>query len=66
VSQLVLLIVPVLQSYENAEIVGSRNHAHACSGELGAELVVASCADAFLGTVNEESGDGWMMGGLFG
>jgi hypothetical protein len=66
VSQLILLVVSVLQRYEDAEVVCSRNHAHAGSGELRAQLVVASCAYAFLGTVDVKSGDGRVVGGLFG
>jgi hypothetical protein len=64
--ELVLLIASVLQRDEDAEVVCSRNHAHACSGELGTQLVVASCAYAFLGTFDVEGGDGRVVRGLFG
>jgi hypothetical protein len=65
-SQLVLFVVPVLQRDEDAEVVCASHHAYACSGELGTELVVAPCADAFLGALDVEGGDGWVVGGLFG
>ena len=64
--QLVLLVVPVLQGDEDAQIVCSSDDAHARAGELGAELVIASCADAFLRAVDVEGGDGRVVGGLFG
>lgn len=64
--ELVLFIVPVLQGDEDAQVVRSGNHAHACASELGAQLVVSLCADALLRAVNVEGGHGRMVGGLFG
>jgi hypothetical protein len=63
---LVFLVVSVLQRHKDAEVVCSSHDAHACSGELGAELVIASCAYAFLWTVDVEGRDGRVVGRLFG
>ena len=64
--QLVLFVVPVLERYKDAEVVCSSNNAHACSGELGTELIVASRGHAFLGAIHIKGGDGRVVGGLFG
>jgi hypothetical protein len=66
VSQLVLFVVSVLQRDEDAEVVRASHHAHACSGKLGTELVVAPCADAFLRALNVESRDRRVVRGLLG
>jgi hypothetical protein len=51
VSELVLLIAPVLQVDEDAQVVCSSNHTHAC---------------AFLGTVDVEGGDRRVVRRLLG
>jgi hypothetical protein len=61
VGQLVLLVIPVLERDEDAEIVRAGHHAHACSGELCAQLVVAPRADALLGAVHVEGGNGGVV-----
>lgn len=44
----------------------SCDHAHACAGEFGAQLVVPPCADALLRAIDVECGNGRVVGGLFG
>jgi hypothetical protein len=66
VCELVLLVVPVLQIDEDAQVVCSSDHAHACSSELRAQLVVSPRADALLRAVDVEGGNGRVVGGLFG
>jgi hypothetical protein len=66
VGQLILFIVPVLEGDEDAEIVCSGDDAHAGTGKLCTELVVASCAYALLGTVDVEGRDGRVVRGLLG
>lgn len=65
-SQLVLFVVPVLQRDEDAQVVCSSHHAHACPGEFGTELVISSRADAFLGALDVEGGDRRVMRRLLG
>ena len=64
--ELVLLVVPVLQRDEDAQVVRSRYDAHTCAGKLCAQLIVSFCGNAFLRTVDVEGGDGRVVGGLFG
>jgi hypothetical protein len=64
--ELVFLVAPVLQANEDAQIVRSSHHTHACTSKLRAQLIVASCSNALLGTVDVEGGNGRVMGRLFG
>jgi hypothetical protein len=58
VGQLVLLVIPVLERDEDAQVVCSRHDTHASPSELCAQLIVAPCADTLLGAVHVEGGDG--------
>lgn len=62
----VLLIVPVLQRYIDAQVVVSWHHADASTGELRAELVVAPRDDSLSRTLDKICGNWRVMGGLFG
>lgn len=64
--KLVLLIIPVLQRNEYAQVVCASNDADIGACELGTELIEASSGDAFLRTVDIESGDRRVVRGLFG
>ena len=64
--KVVLFVVPVLQGDEDAQVMRSRHNAHTRTGKFRAQLVVASCGDALLGTIDVKGGDGRVMGGLFG
>lgn len=63
--QLVLLVVSVVQRYEDAQIVCSGNDADVGARELCTKLIEASCGYALLGTINVESGHGRMVRCLF-
>jgi len=58
VCELVFFVVPVLEGDEDAQVVCPRSDAHACSGELCAQLVVALGTDALFWAVDVEGGDG--------
>jgi hypothetical protein len=64
--ELVLFIPPVLQGDEDAQVVRSSHDAHACTGKLRAQLIVASCGDALLWTVDVEGGNGRVVRCLLG
>lgn len=64
--ELVLLIVPVLEGDEDAQVVCASGDAHTCAGELCAELVVATGNDALFGAVNVEGGDRGVVRRLLG
>src|SRR5690242_5229267 len=64
--ELVLLVIPVFQGDEDAQVVRSSNHAHACTSEFGTQLVVSLRANALLGAVDVEGGHGRVVRGLFG
>ncbi len=64
--ELVLLIVPIPQRDEDAEVVCARGDSDARSGKLCAELIETAGDDALLGTVDVEGGHGRMVGGLLG
>lgn len=46
--------------------MGSSYYAYACASELRAKLVVSSGDDAFLGAIDVEGRDWWMVGSLLG
>jgi hypothetical protein len=64
--ELVLLIVPVLQGDEDAQVMCAGGNAHTCAGEFCAELIVATRDDALLGAVDVEGGNGGVVRGLLG
>jgi hypothetical protein len=64
--KLVLLIVPILQRNENSQVVRARNDTNACTREFSTELIESSSYDALFRTVDIESGDWRVVGGLFG
>lgn len=64
--ELVLFVVSVLQRDEDAQVVRSSDNAHACTGELCAQLVVSLRADTLLRAVDVECGNRRVVGGLFG
>lgn len=64
--QLVLLVIPVLQCNEDAQVMRARLHAHTRPCKLCAQLVKAPRADSLLGTVNVKGRDGRVMRRLFG
>jgi hypothetical protein len=66
VSQLVFLIISLLDVNKDSEVVlaGADTNAGAC--ELGADLIESPRGDSPLGAVNVEGRDWGMMGGLFG
>ena len=65
-SELVLLVVPVLQRDEDAQIMCSSDNAHTCTSEFCAQLVISLSTNALLGTVDVEGGYRRVVGGLFG
>lgn len=64
--ELILLVIPVFQCDEDAQVVRSSYNAHTGASELCAQLVIPSRAYAFLGAVNVEGGDGRVVRRLFG
>jgi hypothetical protein len=64
--KLVFFVTPVLQGDEDAQVVRSGHNAHACTRELRAQLIVASCSNALLRTVDVEGRNGRVMGRLLG
>lgn len=64
--ELVLLVSPILQRDEDAQVVRSRYNAHACTGELCTQLIIPFRADALLGTIDVEGGHGRVVGSLLG
>lgn len=64
--KLVFLVIPVLQGDEDSQVVGSSHDTHTCAGELCAQLIIASCADALLGAIDVEGRDWGMMRCLLG
>jgi hypothetical protein len=66
VCELVLFIAAVLQGDEDSQVVRAGHYSYACACELGAQLIITSCANALLGTVDVEGGDGRVVRGLLG
>lgn len=66
VCELVLLVIPVLQCNEDAQVVRSSHNTHTRTSELGAQLVVSLRTYALLWTVDVEGGNGRVVGGLLG
>lgn len=64
--ELVFLVVPVLEGNEDSQVVGSSHDPHTCTGELCAELIIASCTDALFGTIDIEGRNRGMMRCLLG
>ena len=52
--QLVLLVISVMQRYENAQVVCSGNNTNVGTRELCAELIEASRGYALLGAIDVE------------
>jgi hypothetical protein len=79
VCELVFLVITVLQGDEDSQVVSASDDTHARPGKLCAQLIVASCTDAFLRAINikgrnrgvvrcllSEVGDGHSLGIAFG
>lgn len=64
--ELVLLIIPVLEVDEDAQVMRSCDHAHARASKLRTQLVVPLCTNTLLGAVDVEGRNGRVVGGLFG
>lgn len=64
--KLVGFIVSLLERDENAQVVLARADLDGRSGELGADLVKASCVDAFVGALDPKGTDRRVVGRLFG
>ena len=64
--ELVLLIIPVLEVDEDAQVMRSCDHTHARASKLGAQLVVPLCTDTLLGAVDVEGGNWRVEGAEFG
>lgn len=64
--ELVSLVVPLLKTNEDAEIVLAGVDANTGASELGRDLVEASGSKAAFGTVDGIGANGWVMRGLFG
>ena len=64
--KLILFIVSVLQSNENAQIMRSSHNTYASTCEFGAYLVVTLRTNAFFRAIDVESGNRRVVGGLFG
>jgi hypothetical protein len=64
--ELVLLIIPVLEVDEDAQVMRSCDNTHARASKLRAQLVVPLCTDTLLRAVDVEGGNGRVVGGLFG
>jgi len=64
VGKLVFFILPSFKGDEDAKVVLARADADARAGEFGADLIKPPGRDTGLRTMDIESGDGWMMGGL--
>jgi hypothetical protein len=65
-SQLVLLIVSILEVNEDTQIVSSRRDADACTCEFGAQLIEASRSNSLFGAIHPECRYWWMVGCLLG
>lgn len=63
-SQLVFLVVPLLDGDKDAQIVLAGAHSDGGASELGADLIKTSCRDPSFRTVNVKGRDWWMVGGL--
>lgn len=63
---MVLLPTPILQLDKDTKIVRPRNHPYTGSSKFCANLVVSSSNDSFLGAINVERRNRWMMGSLLG
>ena len=61
VGELVLFVISFGERDEDSEVVLAGSDFDACSCELGGELVESSSREAFLGTVDEEGRDGWVV-----
>lgn len=66
VRELVLLVAPVPQGHEDAQVVLAGTDADARTRELGADLVEAPGRDASFRTVDVEGGHRRVVGGLLG
>lgn len=66
VSQLVFLVVSLLDVDEDSKVVLAGAHANAGACELGADLVESARGDSPLRAVNVKGRDWGMVGGLFG
>jgi hypothetical protein len=64
--ELILLVPVVVQRNEYAQVMSTWHNAHASACELGAQLVEAACADAFLRAGDVEGGDGGVVRRLLG
>ena len=64
--ELVLLIIPILEVDEDAQVMRSCDHAHARASKLRTQLVVPLCTDTLLRAVDVEGRNGRVVGGLFG
>jgi hypothetical protein len=60
-----LLIVPILESYENSQVMRTCCDSYTRTCEFGAEMVISASGDPLLRAVNIKCGDRRMMRGLF-
>lgn len=65
VGELVLLIVPILKSYENSQVMRTCCDSYTRTCEFGAEMVISASGDPLLRAVNIKCGDRRVMRGLF-
>lgn len=64
--KLVFLIIPVFQGNEDSQVVGSSHDTHTRTSELCAQLIVASCTDTLLRTIDVKGRNRGMMRRLLG
>lgn len=66
VCELVLLLIPVVKGYENAQVMRSSCDSNTRSCKFGAEMVISTSCDTFLRAIDIKGGYRRMMGGLLG
>lgn len=66
VSELILLIIPLVQSNEDSQVMDSRSHPYARTSELRAQLIVTLRGNTLFWAVHPECRDRRMVGCLLG
>lgn len=64
--ELVLLLIPIVKGYENAQVMCSSRDSYTRSCEFGAEVVISTSSDSLLRAIDIKGGYGGMMRGLLG
>lgn len=64
--ELVLLLIPVIKGYENAQVVCSSRDSNTRSCEFGAEMIISTSCDCLLRTIDIKGGHRRVMRGLLG